>query len=447
MRKIIVDCDPGMDDSSAIIMAVKNPNLDIQAVTTVNGNYPVDITYRNARRIMRMLGREDIPVYRGCSRPLVRDIPNDPFTHGRDGQGESFLPDSELPENPTHAVNAIIDLIRQQPGEITLVCLAPMTNIAMALRLAPDIKDKIVEVIAISGAFGLNEASFLNATGDTPQSEWNVYVDPRSGGRPVLALEHRRERGMAALSVLDGAGDDLLRDPGGLERGRALGELGGDRRGQGAAGAGDAVLPDLRAAQLDGLRAVVEHVHGVGALEHDAALGQHDHAIGVVDAAGRLGELLDGLDALHPRQRERLEVVGGDERGQRQDLVLERIVRVQGRAGLLPLADQHRVQHHMGEAALGERGGDGVDGRRGAEHADLHGVDVVRGGGRLDLVRDHLRVHRDEAVRPVVLRIEGDDAGQGRGAEGAELLERLQVGLRAGASGGLGAGDRALKVT
>ena len=89
MRKIIVDCDPGMDDSSAIIMAVKNPNLDIQAVTTVNGNYPVDITYRNARRIMRMLGREDIPVYRGCSRPLVRDIPNDPFTHGRDGQGEA----------------------------------------------------------------------------------------------------------------------------------------------------------------------------------------------------------------------------------------------------------------------------------------------------------------------------------------------------------------------
>lgn len=83
---------------------------------------------------------------------------------GRDGQGESFLPDSELPENPTHAVNAIIDLIRQQPGEITLVCLAPMTNIAMALRLAPDIKDKIVEVIAISGAFGLNEAAFLNAT-------------------------------------------------------------------------------------------------------------------------------------------------------------------------------------------------------------------------------------------------------------------------------------------
>lgn len=94
----------------------------------------------------------------------LRDIPNDPFTHGRDGQGESFLPDSELPENPTHAVNAIIDLIRQHPGEITLVCLAPMTNIAMALRLAPDIKDKIVEVIAISGAFGLNEASFLNAT-------------------------------------------------------------------------------------------------------------------------------------------------------------------------------------------------------------------------------------------------------------------------------------------
>lgn len=86
MRKIIVDCDPGMDDSSAIIMAVKNPNLDIQAVTTVNGNYPVDITYRNARRIMRMLGREDIPVHRGCSRPMVRDIPNDRLPTGATGR-------------------------------------------------------------------------------------------------------------------------------------------------------------------------------------------------------------------------------------------------------------------------------------------------------------------------------------------------------------------------
>src|SRR5699024_9376017 len=114
---------------------------------------------------------------------------------------------------------------------------------------------------------------------------------------------------------------------------------------------------------------------------------------------------------------------------------------VQRGAGLLALADQHRVQDHVGEGALAERGRDGVDGGGGAEHADLHGVDLVHRGGGLDLVGDHLRVDGHEAVAPVVLRVEGDDAGQSSGAEGAELMERLQVGLRPGASGGLGAGD------
>lgn len=180
MRKIILDTDPGMDDSAAIIMACKSSNLELMAVTAVQGNYPVDITFRNARRVLHLLGREDIPVYRGCELPMVRNRPRDPFTHGEDGQCNTNLPDAVTPAETKHAVNAIIDIVRANPGEITVVCLGPMTNLAMAMRLAPDIVGKIKDVIAISGAFGLNEASFLNGTGDNPQSEWNVFVDPEA---------------------------------------------------------------------------------------------------------------------------------------------------------------------------------------------------------------------------------------------------------------------------
>ena len=194
MKKIILDCDPGMDDSMAIIMAAKSPAVDLLAVTAVNGNYPVDVTSTNARKIMELLDITDIPVARGMEKPIVRESPKDPFTHGVDGQAENFLPDPKLPLSEKHAVDLIIDLVKENPGEITLVATGPMSNIAMAITKAPEIKPLIKEIIAISGAFGLNKYAFLNATGDTPQSEWNVYVDPEAAkivyesGIPLVAL-------------------------------------------------------------------------------------------------------------------------------------------------------------------------------------------------------------------------------------------------------------------
>lgn len=193
-KKIILDCDPGMDDSMAIIMAAKSPDLDLLAVTAVNGNYPVDITSTNARKIMELLEIDNIPVAKGMAKPMVRECPKDPFTHGVDGQAENFLPDPKLPLCDKHAVDLIIDLVKENPGEITIVATAPMSNIAMALTKAPEIKPLIKEIVAISGAFGLNEYAFFNATGDTPQSEWNVYVDPEAAkivyesGIPFVAL-------------------------------------------------------------------------------------------------------------------------------------------------------------------------------------------------------------------------------------------------------------------
>lgn len=180
MKKIILDCDPGMDDSMAIVMAAKSEEIELLAVTTLNGNYPADVTARNARKVLEMLSRQDVPVAKGMVEPMVRDVPKDPFTHGTDGQANANLPEPKMSLSEKHAVNLIIDLVKANPKEVTLVCTAPLSNVAMAMKLAPEIKPMIKEIVAISGAFGLNQASFLNATGDTPQSEWNVYVDPEA---------------------------------------------------------------------------------------------------------------------------------------------------------------------------------------------------------------------------------------------------------------------------
>lgn len=180
MQKIILDCDPGMDDSIAIVMAAKSKKLELLAVTTVNGNYPVDVTCVNARKVLEMIGRTDIPVAKGQAKPIFRSVPKDPFTHGQDGQAENFLPDPAMKLADESAVDLMIDLIRKNPGEVTVICTGPMTNLGLAMIKAPEIIGMIKEVVAISGAFGLNDYAFLNATGDTPQSEWNVYVDPEA---------------------------------------------------------------------------------------------------------------------------------------------------------------------------------------------------------------------------------------------------------------------------
>lgn len=194
MKKIILDCDPGMDDSMAIVMACKSDALDVKAITTVNGNYPAEITCKNARKMLELLDRTDIPVGKGMEQPMVRPAPRDPFTHGEDGQAEANLPEPVITPDDRHGVDLIIDTVRAYPGEITLIVTGPMSNLAMAMVKAPDIKEKIGEIIAISGAFGLNRYAYANATGDTPQSEWNVYVDPEAAeivyhsGVPLVAL-------------------------------------------------------------------------------------------------------------------------------------------------------------------------------------------------------------------------------------------------------------------
>ncbi len=131
-------------------------------------------------KICELVGRTNIPVARGMSKPMVRTAPSDPFTHGVDGQAETFLSEPSFAMNKSHAVNLIAQIVEENPNEIVIVATGPLSNIGMALSMYPELATKIKSIVAISGAFGLNQSSFLNATGDTPQSEWNVYVDPEA---------------------------------------------------------------------------------------------------------------------------------------------------------------------------------------------------------------------------------------------------------------------------
>ena len=194
MTKILNDTDPGMDDALALILAAKSPDVEVLGISTVAGNYPVDITSRNALKTLELIRRTDIPVARGMAKPLARPLPKDPFSHGSDGMAETHLPEPSTPLAAMHGIDLIVSTVLARPGEVTLVCLGPLTNAAMALLKEPSIALDLKEIVCIAGSYGLNRYAFANATGDTPQSEWNVYVDPEAAklvfesGAPIRAV-------------------------------------------------------------------------------------------------------------------------------------------------------------------------------------------------------------------------------------------------------------------
>jgi purine nucleosidase/pyrimidine-specific ribonucleoside hydrolase len=180
MKKILIDTDPGMDDTLAIILAIKSSAVQLLGISSVAGNYPIEVTTRNALKTVELLRRTDIPVARGMGKPLARPLAKDPFSHGSDGQAETHLPEPTTKPSDKHGVDQIIDMVRANPGEVTVITLGPLTNLAMAFMKEPDIVPLVKEVVSIAGSFGLNKYAFANATGDTPQSEWNVFVDPEA---------------------------------------------------------------------------------------------------------------------------------------------------------------------------------------------------------------------------------------------------------------------------
>ncbi|WP_294611398.1 nucleoside hydrolase [uncultured Roseovarius sp.] len=174
-RKIIIDTDPGQDDAVAILLALACPEqLEVLGLTCVAGNVPLDLTTRNARVICELAGKADVPVYAGCDRPLGRDLVTAEHVHGRSGLDGPTLPDPTMPLQEQHAVEFIIDTLRSRPDKsVTLVPIGPLTNIATAFKNAPDIIDKIDEIVLMGG-------SHFAQGNVTPVAEFNIHVDPQA---------------------------------------------------------------------------------------------------------------------------------------------------------------------------------------------------------------------------------------------------------------------------
>ncbi|MCY3725918.1 MAG: nucleoside hydrolase [Rhodobacteraceae bacterium] len=173
-RRIIIDTDPGQDDAVAILMALASEELEVVGITAVAGNVPLELTEKNSRIIVALSGREDIPVYAGCSKPLGRELVTAEEVHGKTGLDGMELTEPSIPLEDKHAVDFIIETLRENnPGTITLCPLGPLTNIAQAMIQAPDIIERIQEIILMGGAY-------FEVGNVTPTAEFNIYVDPEA---------------------------------------------------------------------------------------------------------------------------------------------------------------------------------------------------------------------------------------------------------------------------
>ncbi len=188
-RKIIIDTDPGQDDAVAILLALASPEeLEVLGVTAVAGNVPLDLTSRNARIVCELAGKPETPVFAGCDAPLERKLVTAEHVHGRTGLDGPVLPDPEMPLQDKHAVDFIIETLRAEPaGSVTLCPLGPLTNIATALQKAPDIAERIAEIVLMGGAY-------FEVGNITPTAEFNIYVDPQAAdivfrcGAPITVM-------------------------------------------------------------------------------------------------------------------------------------------------------------------------------------------------------------------------------------------------------------------
>lgn len=177
---VLIDCDPGIDDAVALMFAHASAGLSVKAITAVSGNLGADKCAANALKVLDVIGASNLRVAQGPLKPLVRQFPDDPFSHGDDGLAGQNLPTSERALDPTFAPDLILEVARENAGELTILALGPLTNLALACTKDPTLPDRVKQVILIGGQFGFTQTSFERITGDNPASEWNIYVDPEA---------------------------------------------------------------------------------------------------------------------------------------------------------------------------------------------------------------------------------------------------------------------------
>ena len=188
-RPIIIDCDPGQDDAIGLLLAMSSPDeLDILGVTTVAGNVPLELTERNARQMCDIAGRDDVCVYAGCSKPMVRELVTAEHVHGNTGIDGIDIVAPKQPLEEQHAVDFIVETLNAADKEsITLVPMGPLTNIGQAITRDPAILGKLEQIVLMGGA--MRESGNIS-----PSAEFNILVDPHAAdvvfrcGRPITVM-------------------------------------------------------------------------------------------------------------------------------------------------------------------------------------------------------------------------------------------------------------------
>ncbi|MGR3759108.1 nucleoside hydrolase [Roseobacteraceae bacterium NS-SX3] len=188
-RKIIIDTDPGQDDAIAILLALASPEeIDLLGITCVAGNVPLDRTHTNARIVCEAAGRSDVKVFAGSKGPLARPLITAEHVHGKTGLDGPELWEPQMPLAKGHGVDFIIDTLRgEAPGTVTLCPIGPLTNIAAAFNRAPDIIERVQEIVLMGGAY-------FEVGNITPAAEFNIYVDPEAAeivfrsGAPIVQM-------------------------------------------------------------------------------------------------------------------------------------------------------------------------------------------------------------------------------------------------------------------
>jgi inosine-uridine nucleoside N-ribohydrolase len=187
MKRVMIDTDPGIDDTAAIFLALASPELSVEALTTVYGNGTVEDCTRNALCLLEAAGRSDIPVYQGVGKPLLGAPNLAPHIHGHDAFGDAGVPLPPGLPQARHAVYELVERVMACPGEITLVALGPLTNVALALSLEPRLAGALAELIVMGGAVftygNVTEVASANLYND-PQAAAIVY----QSGAPLVQV-------------------------------------------------------------------------------------------------------------------------------------------------------------------------------------------------------------------------------------------------------------------
>ncbi len=187
-HQIIIDTDPGQDDAVAILLALASPEIELLGICAVAGNVPLHLTEVNARKVCELAGKHETKVYAGAIRPIFRSLVTAEHVHGKTGLDGPVLPEPKMPLQKQYAPDFIIDTLMSRPaGTVTLCCLGPLTNIALALVKEPRIAPRVKRIIAMGG--GWSEGGNI-----TPVAEFNIYVDPHAArlvfdcGAPITLL-------------------------------------------------------------------------------------------------------------------------------------------------------------------------------------------------------------------------------------------------------------------